>query len=110
MTVTEYYNALMELWHKIDLFYEIKWSYQIDAEKYKKFLKKEQVFDFLQGLYANLDEVRGRLLGSKPFPSIREAFVEVRREESRKRVMRNPCNSEQITQNSALVVNKRERG
>ena len=52
------------------MFYEIEWSCQIDAEKYKKLLEKEQVFDFLQGLDVDLDEVRGRLLGSKPFPSI----------------------------------------
>jgi len=31
--------------------------------------------------------VRGRLLGVKPLPSLREVFAEVRREESRKRVM-----------------------
>ncbi|KAK2967234.1 hypothetical protein RJ640_002061 [Escallonia rubra] len=34
-----------------------------------------------------LDEVRGRVLGRRPLPSIDEAFAEVRREASRRRVM-----------------------
>ncbi|KAK2993447.1 hypothetical protein RJ640_005141 [Escallonia rubra] len=34
-----------------------------------------------------LDEVRGRILGRRPLPSIDEAFAEVRREASRRRVM-----------------------
>jgi len=31
-------------------------------------------FVFLAGLNHNLDEVRGRILGRKPLPSIREVF------------------------------------
>lgn len=50
-------------------------------------LEKERVFDFLQGLNKDLDEVRGRILGKDPLSSIKEAFAEVRREESLKRVM-----------------------
>ena len=34
-----------------------------------------------------LDEVRDRLLGTKPLPSLREVFFKVRRKESRKHVM-----------------------
>ncbi|RDY13292.1 hypothetical protein CR513_01814, partial [Mucuna pruriens] len=40
---------------------------------------------FLAG--QNLDEVRGHILGRKSLPTIREAFSEVRREESRRRIM-----------------------
>ena len=50
-------------------------------------VEKERIFDFLHGLNSNLDEVRGQLLGTKPFPSMKEVFAEVRREESRKKVM-----------------------
>ena len=45
-------------------------------------LDKERVFDFLLGLNKELDEVRGCVLGFKPFPEIKEAFAEVRREEA----------------------------
>ncbi|RVW45713.1 Retrovirus-related Pol polyprotein from transposon RE1 [Vitis vinifera] len=34
-----------------------------------------------------MDDVRSRIMGIKPLPSLREAFSEVRREESRKKVM-----------------------
>ncbi|RVW65335.1 hypothetical protein CK203_058129 [Vitis vinifera] len=47
---------------------------------------KETVQVFL-GLNRELDDVRGRIMGIKPLPSLREAFSEVRREESRKKVM-----------------------
>ncbi|RVW16161.1 Retrovirus-related Pol polyprotein from transposon RE2 [Vitis vinifera] len=41
----------------------------------------KHVFKFLLGLNKNLDEIRGRIMGVKPLPSLREAFSEVRREE-----------------------------
>lgn len=44
-------------------------------------------FVFLARLNHNLDEVRGRILGRKPLPSIREVFSEVRREKARQKVM-----------------------
>lgn len=70
-------------------------------------LEKESVFDFLHGLNKDLDEVRGHLFGTKPFPSIKEAFPKIRREESRKRVMLNsPSNqpSNLGSQSSVLAV------
>lgn len=96
----------MELWQEIDLFYDVEWACPFDAEKYKKLLEKERTFDFLHGLTPDLDEVRGRLLGVKPFLTLRESFDEVRREESRKRVMLTPSKPEMNSmeiQGSALV-------
>ncbi|EOY17116.1 Cysteine-rich RLK (RECEPTOR-like protein kinase) 8 [Theobroma cacao] len=87
LSVTEYFNTLTKLWQEMDMFYETNWHCHEDSLKYKQMLEKERVFDFLHGLSKELDEVRGRLLGTKPFQNIREAYAEVRREESRKRVM-----------------------
>ena len=50
-------------------------------------LEKDQIFDFLQVLNKDLDEVHGRILGTKPLPTLKEVIAEVRHEESRKRVM-----------------------
>jgi len=87
----------------MDLFHEITWECSGDGRKYDQMVEKEQIFDFLHGLNLDLDEVRGRLLGTKPFPSMREVFAEVRREESRKKVMlSNHSTSEGLLQNSAL--------
>lgn len=63
------------------------WKCKDDAFFYQKMLDKERLFDFLYDLNRELDEVRGRILGKSPLLSVREAFAEVRREESRKRVM-----------------------
>lgn len=61
----------------------------------------------LAGLNQNLDEVRSRILGRKPLPSIREVFSEVRREDSRRKIMlRNPEPSLNIEFDSAALVSK----
>ena len=63
------------------------WDCPTDGTRYKKIVEKKRLYKFLLGLNKNLDEVRGRILGTKPLPNIQEAFSEVRREESRKKVM-----------------------
>lgn len=38
--------------------------------------ESDRVNTFLAGINTDLDEVRGRILGRKPLPSIREVFAE----------------------------------
>ena len=54
---------------------------------YRKLVEQKRTIRFLLGLNKDLDEVRGRIMGIKPLPTIREAFAKVRREESRKKLM-----------------------
>ncbi|RVW34837.1 Retrovirus-related Pol polyprotein from transposon RE1 [Vitis vinifera] len=54
---------------------------------YRQIVEQKRLFKFFLGLNRELDDVRGRIMGIKPLPSLREAFLEVRREESRKKVM-----------------------
>ncbi|RVW65136.1 hypothetical protein CK203_035784 [Vitis vinifera] len=63
-SVTQYYNTLT-----------------------RQIVEQKRLFKFFLGLNRELDDVRGRIMGIKPLPSLREAFSEVRREESRKKVM-----------------------
>lgn len=56
------------------------------------------------GLNKDLDEVRGRILGTKPLPKIREAFSEVRREESRRKLMLGTSISAPSTESSAMAA------
>ena len=67
-------------------------------------VNKERIYDFLAGLNNDLDEVWGRLLGLKPLPPIEEVFSEVRREESRKRVMLGESKPSISIDNSALAA------
>ncbi|KAJ1421360.1 Gag-polypeptide of LTR copia-type [Sesbania bispinosa] len=56
---------------------------------------------------------RGRILGTKPLPSIREAFAEVRREESRRKIMLGGQINSVNTESSALAARgpqKKNRG
>ncbi|EOY31231.1 Uncharacterized protein TCM_038193 [Theobroma cacao] len=73
LSVTEYFNTLTKLWQEMDMFYETNWHCPKDSLKYKQMLEKERVFDFLHGLSKELDEVRGRLLETKPFPNLSQS-------------------------------------
>ena len=55
-----------------------------------------KAFDFLAGLNKELDEVWDRILGKEPMPSIREIFTEVRRKNSRRKVMLGEQQSDQF--------------
>lgn len=45
------------------------------------------MYMFLAGINKNLDEVRGRILGKRPLPSLREVFSDVRRGEKQRKAM-----------------------
>ena len=85
--VITYYNDIVTLWQELDLCYDDDWECSADSVKHKKREENERVYNFLAGLNQELDEVRGRILGRKPLPSLREVFSEVRREEARRKVM-----------------------
>ncbi|KAH7688654.1 Retrotransposon gag domain-containing protein [Dioscorea alata] len=87
MEVTEYYNELQILWQELDLHYEADWGDLDESLKFRRHLEKERLYEVLTGLNRDLDEVRSRILGRRPLPPIDEAFAEVCREASRKRVM-----------------------
>ncbi|XP_044463243.1 uncharacterized protein LOC123194143 [Mangifera indica] len=87
LTVIEYFNKLSHLWQQVDIFNKLNWKCNDDGAVFKLYLKEMRIFKFLIGLNDNPDEVRGRILSVKPLPSIREVVSDVRREESRKKVM-----------------------
>ncbi|RVW87680.1 hypothetical protein CK203_041174 [Vitis vinifera] len=86
-SITQYYNTLTRYWQQLDLFETHSWKCSDDAATYRKIVEQKRLFKFFLGLNRELDDVRGRIMGIKPLPSLREAFSEVRREESRKKVM-----------------------
>ncbi|XP_074373862.1 uncharacterized protein LOC141714229 [Apium graveolens] len=86
-TVTIYFITLTRYWQQLDLFEIHEWKCVEDRAYFKKIVETKRVFKFLMGLDKSLDEVRDRILGTKPLPNLRGVFSEVRREESRKRVM-----------------------
>ncbi|KAG8373786.1 hypothetical protein BUALT_Bualt11G0061300 [Buddleja alternifolia] len=75
--VTEYYNMLIRYWQQLDMLEDVTWRCSVDGRQYKQIQEKERVYRFLLGLNRDLDEVRGRILSTKPLPGVREAFSKV---------------------------------
>ena len=104
LTVTQYFNTLTCHWQYLDMFEVYSWKCPEDTALYRRILEQKRTFQFVLGLDKNLDEVRGRVMGTKPLPNLREAFSEVRREESRKKVMMGSQNSAPILEGSAFAT------
>lgn len=75
-----------------------------DAKIFREFVEKKRVFKFHLGLNKNLDEVRGRILATKPLPSLREAFSKLRREESKKKMMLRELSTITVSQTFSLIA------
>ena len=102
-SVTKYFANLKKLCQEIDLYDTIEPLCTNCDLKYKKKVQKDCVFAFLTGLNHDFDEAKGRVMSRNPFPSINEAFAEIKREDTRKRLM----SQKQGTQNqekSALII------
>lgn len=103
-SVTDYFNMLIRYWQQLDMLEDVTWKCPDDGKQYKQIQEKERIYKFLLGLNRDLDEVRGRILSTKPLPSVREVFSEVRREEIRRKVMLGVTTNQPITDGSALIV------
>ncbi|KAL5553898.1 hypothetical protein UlMin_041299 [Ulmus minor] len=104
LTVTQFFNILTQYWQQLDMFEIHSWKCSNDFALYKKIGDQKRTFKFLLGLNKELDEVRGRIMGIKPLPNIREAFSEVRREESRKKLMMTDNLSTSTVEGSTLYT------
>ena len=78
---------MVTLLQELDRCYGDVWENSNDCACHKKNEENDRVYMFLANLNRNLDEVRGKILGQKPLPSIREVFSKVRCKETRRRIM-----------------------
>ena len=88
----------------MDVYEEYDWNCPEDTAKNQKIVEKRRLFKFLLGPNKDLDEVRGSILGTKPLPTIHEAFAEVKREESWKKLMLGKQTAAATTESSALAA------
>uniref|UniRef100_A0A2N9EE05 Reverse transcriptase Ty1/copia-type domain-containing protein n=1 Tax=Fagus sylvatica TaxID=28930 RepID=A0A2N9EE05_FAGSY len=103
-SVTKYFNSLKRVWQDLDLFNTYEWKSVEDSRHHKKIVEDNRIFKFLAGLNIEFDEVRGRVIGRQPLPSIGDVFSEVRREESRRNVMLGKKGPGVAVESSALVA------
>ncbi|KAJ0078245.1 hypothetical protein Patl1_36811 [Pistacia atlantica] len=69
-SVTRYFSALKRLWQDLDLFNDYEWKSSDDFKHHKQIVEKRRIFKFLAGLDVEFDEVRGRIIGRKPLPTL----------------------------------------
>ncbi|GMP88706.1 hypothetical protein CsSME_00040591 [Camellia sinensis var. sinensis] len=87
----------------LDIFNTYEWKSVDDCNHHKKTVEDSRIYKFLAGLNIEFDEVRGRIIGRPPLPSIGEVFAEVRREESRRSVMLKKKGTGESIEISALI-------
>ncbi|XP_024018974.1 uncharacterized protein LOC112090889 [Morus notabilis] len=70
LNVMEYFNTLSRHWQQLDILDETTWHCAEDHKRYKEILERDRVYKFLLGLNKTLDDVRGRILSTKPLPDM----------------------------------------
>jgi hypothetical protein len=103
LSVTQFFNQLTKAWQQLDMFEELAWKNADDATLYKSVIEQKRVFKFLMGLNPALDDVRGRVLSTKPLPSLKAIFSIIKHEESRRKLMLKGPSSNSSLEGSALV-------
>ena len=72
LIVTTYYNTLKVLWHEVDIYQHIEMESPKNVAKLVDLLERQRIFEFFTGLNLELDQVRSRILGKVPIPSLNE--------------------------------------
>ena len=93
---------MLTLWQELDLCYNDTWENACDLARFTKSEADDRIFMFLVGVDSSFDEIKGRILGRIPLPSIRAVFSELRQEEARKRIM-NESSPTSAPESSALL-------
>lgn len=85
--IEAYYNNLQGLWREIDFRRPNPMKCDTDTQKYNSLLQEDRVYTFLDGLDDRLDKIRSDVLQTQPFPTVEQAYAQVRREDLRQSVM-----------------------
>jgi len=73
LSVTQYFNTLSRHWQHLDMFEIHTWKCPEDTALYRIILEQKRAFKFLFSLNKNLNEVRGRIMGTKHLPNLKES-------------------------------------
>lgn len=107
-TVSKFFGNLSHIWQQIDSLEAYQWECSKDNQLYVKTKETRRLFGFLTGLHKDLDAVRGRVLSTKPLPTLNSAFSEVRQEESRIKVMMGPNPVPAVSSESSALLSQEE--
>ncbi|GAV66123.1 UBN2_3 domain-containing protein [Cephalotus follicularis] len=87
LSLATYYSTRTHLWQQLDTYRTHKPFIPVELVTYQKDTEKERVYEFLAGLNPEFDQIRVQVLGRVPFPTLREAYNMVQREETRRSSM-----------------------
>lgn len=102
-SVTHYFSTLDTFCQQIDLYETYALKCPDDGKIYRAIIEKKRHFQFLLGLNNQFDKVCGRILASKPLPTLCKAFFKTRHEESWGKLMLGPS---PLLEGSALVSHR----
>ena len=86
LTVTTYYNIMVVLWQELDMHQYLEMKAPKDVAT-AEILEQDWVFELLAKPNLGFDEVRDRMVGKEPFPSLDKTFFYVSNEEDCKTLM-----------------------
>ncbi|CAN0917571.1 hypothetical protein LINGRAHAP2_LOCUS30376 [Linum grandiflorum] len=84
--VTEYYTQLGHHWLHLEN-YEAQTRYSGRSRTLQAIYREKRTLTFLLGLNQDLDGIKSRIMSTKLFPSLSEAFAEILGEEYRRDLM-----------------------
>ncbi|GAV75402.1 LOW QUALITY PROTEIN: UBN2_3 domain-containing protein, partial [Cephalotus follicularis] len=84
LSLATYYSTITHLWQQLDAYHTHRASIPAELVTYQKDTEKERVYDFLAGLNSEYDQIRVQVLGKESFPTLREAYNLVQREETQR--------------------------
>ena len=71
LDVTQYFNTMSRCWLQLDMYEIYSWKCTTDSALYKKIVEQKRTIRFLLSLNKELDAVKGRIMGTKPLPTLR---------------------------------------
>ncbi|KAF2323929.1 hypothetical protein GH714_004072 [Hevea brasiliensis] len=85
--IEKFYDDFQGLWREIDFRHPNPMECAVDIQKYNSIIQEDRVYTFLNGLDDRLDKVRSDVLQQKPFPTVEQAYAQIRCEDIRQAVM-----------------------
>lgn len=86
-SIIGYSNLLQTLWHEMNYYQCIQTKCSDNIALFKRFAKKESIYDFLVGLDFEFGTVPVQILEKKDLPSLNEVIAIARVEEGKRGVM-----------------------
>lgn len=104
-SLAEYYAELRAIWPEIDFVEDSKLIMLLKRWSINSRFNKLRFLIFLVVLNQDYDQVRSKIIGRSPFPTLRQAYAALQSEESRRNVM---VYNNQQERTAMLIVPQKE--